>query len=704
MPLDSDEFGLSDFESESSAPSGEHAGIAPASRVSALELFPREEDEGAHDPSAHTAWSQLYEQGHGADVEHLALTPLLFEDPTSRDASDTGTQVSPGGDSRFISADERDRRAADPASAVPMHGEAAPVAPREPVDEEPPLRLQLFVPGSIDALPASYEAVAPVEIGASPSDDAAPETLTLRFDFGDAEEQVTEPSVREPSIVARTEEPPLAEEPIARTEEPVFVPPGPSIAGDELYERPEESAVASGEPTPSIEDGAAWIEEPVARVEPPVSRIQEQPAASADAPSHSGTEPAVPADGAIPRAEDPIAASAAAVAVPSAGGSPALPLAEKPLKRSATEQVRGRSRVRRPATRVAPPRRLSIGRATAVAALGLLAGVWLSLRVPGVLSDAPGEDLTLASAPPAVARSSDSADSADSAAAAAEKPAPPAQEPVPLIVEETPAPPASPNVTTPSSNEQRASGTRTPPSSTTREAATRPARAEAETARASSEPARASAGPPSSSRSNESVPRPPLSQTQASSPAASVAPESAPSSVNARSDVAPAATPPPAASLPEEKAPPSVTASSATANPPPASSAAPTSAPPPPPAAGAPTSAVPAASATAADIHNVLTRYANAYSDLDAAAVRDVWPSVDARALTRAFRSLEEQEIAFDSCDIDANGTRATASCGGTMRYVPRIGNRDPRTERRRWQFTMRRVGDRWLIDTVQSR
>jgi hypothetical protein len=100
----------------------------------------------------------------------------------------------------------------------------------------------------------------------------------------------------------------------------------------------------------------------------------------------------------------------------------------------------------------------------------------------------------------------------------------------------------------------------------------------------------------------------------------------------------------------------------------------------------------------------VLTRYASAYSQLNAAAVQDVWPSVDARALTRAFRSLEQQQIAFDSCDIDAKGTSATASCGGTMRYVPRIGPRDPRTERRRWQFTMRRIGDRWLIDTVQSR
>jgi hypothetical protein len=122
------------------------------------------------------------------------------------------------------------------------------------------------------------------------------------------------------------------------------------------------------------------------------------------------------------------------------------------------------------------------------------------------------------------------------------------------------------------------------------------------------------------------------------------------------------------------------------------------------PAAGGATAATPAPARDAADIQMVLTRYRSAFSDLDAAAVSNVWPNADSRALARAFRGLEEQGIAFDNCDIQVTGTSAAASCSGTVRYVTKVGSKDPRSERRRWQFTLGRVRNLWIIQTVESR
>jgi hypothetical protein len=132
-------------------------------------------------------------------------------------------------------------------------------------------------------------------------------------------------------------------------------------------------------------------------------------------------------------------------------------------------------------------------------------------------------------------------------------------------------------------------------------------------------------------------------------------------------------------------------------------------APPVPPSAArvadaAETNTTPAAVRDASDIQVVLTRYRSAFAELDPAAVSQVWPNADARALARAFRGLEQQGIAFDNCDITVAGTSAAASCAGTVRYVTKVGSKDPRTERRRWQFTFGKVRDRWTIQTVESR
>ena len=103
-------------------------------------------------------------------------------------------------------------------------------------------------------------------------------------------------------------------------------------------------------------------------------------------------------------------------------------------------------------------------------------------------------------------------------------------------------------------------------------------------------------------------------------------------------------------------------------------------------------------------VEEVLRRYARAYGALDASAARAVWPSVDEKALARAFQNLASQNVSFDDCDIDIRGAVANASCRGQASYVGKVGNREPKTESRTWRFELRREGDAWMIEGVDAR
>ena len=104
-----------------------------------------------------------------------------------------------------------------------------------------------------------------------------------------------------------------------------------------------------------------------------------------------------------------------------------------------------------------------------------------------------------------------------------------------------------------------------------------------------------------------------------------------------------------------------------------------------------------------AGIQSTLTRFRTAYSQLNASAARDVWPSVDARALERAFQSLKSQDLRFDSCKMTVNGARAQAACKGRAVYVPRIGDQSPRFTAREWNFELRKADERWTIASARS-
>jgi hypothetical protein len=142
--------------------------------------------------------------------------------------------------------------------------------------------------------------------------------------------------------------------------------------------------------------------------------------------------------------------------------------------------------------------------------------------------------------------------------------------------------------------------------------------------------------------------------------------------------------------------------------------AAPVDAPPPPMIDIAERAAAPATVATAAvladptpgdeeHIRAALTRWRTAYSALDASAAREVWPSVDARALARAFQALKSQEVRFDRCDLTVNGGSARAACTGRAVYVPRIGRQSPRATSHEWTFELTKNDERWTIASARG-
>lgn len=119
----------------------------------------------------------------------------------------------------------------------------------------------------------------------------------------------------------------------------------------------------------------------------------------------------------------------------------------------------------------------------------------------------------------------------------------------------------------------------------------------------------------------------------------------------------------------------------------------------PPPSAipAAPPAPEPPTIAPSTNVRATLSRYESAYSQLDANAARAVYPTLNARALSRAFDSLSSQRVSLGDCSVDVQGSSARARCAGSATYTPKIGG-GTRTESRQWDFTLRQRGDNWEI------
>jgi hypothetical protein len=105
-------------------------------------------------------------------------------------------------------------------------------------------------------------------------------------------------------------------------------------------------------------------------------------------------------------------------------------------------------------------------------------------------------------------------------------------------------------------------------------------------------------------------------------------------------------------------------------------------------------------------VRSVLSRYASAYSALDAAAAQRVWPGVNRAALSRAFEGLASQQISLGDCRIDVAASNARARCAGSATWSPKVGGGGARTEARDWTFELARAASGWQIVSarVQNR
>ncbi len=157
---------------------------------------------------------------------------------------------------------------------------------------------------------------------------------------------------------------------------------------------------------------------------------------------------------------------------------------------------------------------------------------------------------------------------------------------------------------------------------------------------------------------------------------------------------APATLPPASAS--------SLPASSTASIPAPSPPAVSESPPPPPVPEAAPRAAPPTVDDRAA-VRATLSRYEAAYSDLDIAGARAVWPGVDQRALARAFEGLASQRVALGTCEVGVNGPSARAICVGNATWTPKVGG-GRQTKSRTWTFDLRRADATWQIVKVDTR
>jgi hypothetical protein len=106
------------------------------------------------------------------------------------------------------------------------------------------------------------------------------------------------------------------------------------------------------------------------------------------------------------------------------------------------------------------------------------------------------------------------------------------------------------------------------------------------------------------------------------------------------------------------------------------------------------------APAESAGVRAALARYEAAYSGLDASAARAVWPTVDERALARAFDGLAAQRLSLGNCDVRVNGDTAHAICAGRAAWTPKIGA-GQRSATRQWSFDLRHADGAWYIYRV---
>ena len=99
-------------------------------------------------------------------------------------------------------------------------------------------------------------------------------------------------------------------------------------------------------------------------------------------------------------------------------------------------------------------------------------------------------------------------------------------------------------------------------------------------------------------------------------------------------------------------------------------------------------------------VRAVLSEYTQALERFDVRATKVIYPTVDDRALRRAFQDLEEQRVRLTSCQVSitTSGNGAAARCNGEATFRPKVGSRVLRVTDREWMFNLSRGGSGWQI------
>jgi serine/threonine protein kinase len=113
----------------------------------------------------------------------------------------------------------------------------------------------------------------------------------------------------------------------------------------------------------------------------------------------------------------------------------------------------------------------------------------------------------------------------------------------------------------------------------------------------------------------------------------------------------------------------------------------------PPPAAPAPVDHEPA-------IRRALDKYRQAYEQLDAGLLAEVWPSLgrdELGRIERSFQSFDSVQVAIERCRIEVDADRASASCQVRRTQRPKAGR--VQTVDQQTTFRLERRGKDWVIE-----
>jgi hypothetical protein len=97
-------------------------------------------------------------------------------------------------------------------------------------------------------------------------------------------------------------------------------------------------------------------------------------------------------------------------------------------------------------------------------------------------------------------------------------------------------------------------------------------------------------------------------------------------------------------------------------------------------------------------VRQLIDRYTGALERLDVGAAQAAWPTVDGKALKRAFGQLASQRLTFKSCGITISGSTANARCLGSATYQPRVGSGPVQIASREWTFDFSKQDTDWRI------